>query len=224
VNATAWRQAGRSDHFCRVIRFVVNAFIARNCVNRRIKRRSLKAASGSRSNTIGTFRPRPVPSRAPVQGRAAASLSCGQHARVDRLPCVGVDRLCGNCQAARSGRLGAEGQRTRRAAVTDPGRDFHPFLDEQLVDEASAREPLARVRALLRRSRGCESVADGFARVRAYRFAGWALNVRLRRLKSPQGNIFSATNSEFSLLVALLAAPQRVLSRVQLLELSRLHP
>jgi DNA-binding response OmpR family regulator len=87
----------------------------------------------------------------------------------------------------------------------------------------SPRELLARIRALLRRSRARETVADGLSRIRAYRFAGWELNVRLRRLKSPQGETIPTTNSEFNLLVAFLAAPQRVLSREQLLERSRLH-
>ena len=95
--------------------------------------------------------------------------------------------------------------------------------DDYLTKPFSPRELLARIRALLRRSRAQETVADGLARIRAYRFAGWELNVRLRRLKSPQGEIVSTTNSEFNLLVAFLAAPQRVLSREQLLELSRLH-
>ena len=95
--------------------------------------------------------------------------------------------------------------------------------DDYLTKPFSPRELLARIRALLRRSRAKETVADGLARIRAYRFAGWELNVRLRRLKSPQGEIVPMTNSEFNLLVAFLAAPQRVLSREQLLELSRLH-
>jgi len=95
--------------------------------------------------------------------------------------------------------------------------------DDYLTKPFSPRELLARIRALLRRSRAQETVADGLARIRAYRFAGWELNVRLRRLKSPQGEIVPTTNSEFNLLVAFLAAPQRVLSREQLLELSRLH-
>src|SRR5437588_10458730 len=95
--------------------------------------------------------------------------------------------------------------------------------DDYLTKPFSPRELLARIRALLRRSRTHETVADGLARIRAYRFAGWELNVRLRRLKSPQGQIVATTNSEFNLLVAFLAAPQRVLSREQLLELSRLH-
>src|SRR6476661_3223687 len=95
--------------------------------------------------------------------------------------------------------------------------------DDYLTKPFSPRELLARIRALLRRSRAQETVADGLARIRAYRFAGWELNVRLRRLKSPRGEIVTTTNSEFNLLVAFLAAPRRVLSREQLLELSRLH-
>jgi len=59
--------------------------------------------------------------------------------------------------------------------------------------------------------------------VRAYRFGGWELNVRLRRLTTPKGDVVSLTNTEFNLLAAFLAAPQRVLSRDQLLGLSRLH-
>ena len=95
--------------------------------------------------------------------------------------------------------------------------------DDYLTKPFSPRELLARIRALLRRSRARETVADGLSRIRAYRFAGWELNVRLRRLRSPQGETIPTTNSEFNLLVAFLAAPQRVLSREQLLELSRLH-
>ncbi len=95
--------------------------------------------------------------------------------------------------------------------------------DDYLTKPFSPRELLARIRALLRRSRAHETVADGLSRIRAYRFAGWDLNVRLRRLTSPQGATIPITNSEFNLLVAFLAAPQRVLSREQLLDASRLH-
>jgi two-component system OmpR family response regulator len=95
--------------------------------------------------------------------------------------------------------------------------------DDYLTKPFSPRELLARIRALLRRSRTHETVADSLAKVRAYRFAGWELNVRLRRLTSSQGETVPITNSEFNLLVAFLAAPQRVLSREQLLDSSRLH-
>jgi two-component system OmpR family response regulator len=95
--------------------------------------------------------------------------------------------------------------------------------DDYLTKPFSPRELLARIRALLRRARAQETVADGLARIRAYRFAGWELSVRLRRLTAPKGETVPLTNSEFNLLVAFLAAPQRVLSREQLLDLSRLH-
>ena len=95
--------------------------------------------------------------------------------------------------------------------------------DDYLTKPFSPRELLARIRALLRRARAQETIADGLSRIRAYRFAGWELNVRLRRLKSPHGETIPTTNSEFNLLVAFLAAPQHVLSRERLLELSRLH-
>jgi DNA-binding response OmpR family regulator len=95
--------------------------------------------------------------------------------------------------------------------------------DDYLTKPFSPRELLARIRALLRRSRAQETVADGLAKIRAFRFVGWELNVRLRRLKTPKGDVVALTNTEFNLLAAFLAAPQRVLTREQLLNLSRLH-
>ena len=95
--------------------------------------------------------------------------------------------------------------------------------DDYVTKPFSPRELLARVRALLRRTRMHESVSDTLASVRAYRFGGWELNLRLRRLTSPPGQLVALSNSEFNLLLAFLAAPQKVLNREQLLELSRLH-
>ncbi|TCO80533.1 DNA-binding response OmpR family regulator [Plasticicumulans lactativorans] len=95
--------------------------------------------------------------------------------------------------------------------------------DDYLTKPFSPRELLARIRALLRRSRTHATVAEGLAKIRAYRFCGWELNARLRRLKNPGGETVELTNSQFNLLVAFLAAPQRVLSRDQLLQMSRLH-
>ncbi len=95
--------------------------------------------------------------------------------------------------------------------------------DDYLTKPFSPRELLARIRALLRRARAQETVADGLQKIRAYRFAGWELNVRLRRLTAASGDIVVLTNTEFNLLAAFLAAPSRVLSRDQLLGLSRLH-
>jgi DNA-binding response OmpR family regulator len=95
--------------------------------------------------------------------------------------------------------------------------------DDYLTKPFSPRELLARIRALLRRSRAHETVADGLAKIRAYRFAGWELNVRVRHLKSPKGEVTTLRNAEFNLLAAFLASPQRVLTREQLLSMSHLH-
>jgi two-component system, OmpR family, response regulator len=95
--------------------------------------------------------------------------------------------------------------------------------DDYLTKPFSPRELLARIRALLRRTRMHESIASSISSVRAYRFAGWELNLRLRRLIDPQGAVVPLRNAELNLLVAFLMAPQRVLTRDQLLEQSRLH-
>jgi len=95
--------------------------------------------------------------------------------------------------------------------------------DDYLGKPFSPRELLARIRALLRRAQAQATVADAIAKVRAYRFGGWELNIGLRRLRAADGTSVELTNGEFSLLTAFLSSPQRVLTRDQLLELSRLH-
>ena len=95
--------------------------------------------------------------------------------------------------------------------------------DDYLTKPFSPRELLARIRALLRRAHAQASVVDAIAQVRAYRFGEWELSIGLRRLKHRDGRQVELTNGEFSLLAAFLSAPQRVLTRDQLLDLSRLH-
>jgi two-component system OmpR family response regulator len=112
---------------------------------------------------------------------------------------------------------------TGRSEEADRVMGLELGADDYLTKPFSPRELLARIRALLRRSRAQETVADGLVKIRAYRFAGWELSVRLRRLKSAAGGTIMMTNNEFNLLATFLASPQRVLSREQLLDGSRMH-
>jgi two-component system OmpR family response regulator len=96
--------------------------------------------------------------------------------------------------------------------------------DDYITKPFSPRELLARVRAVLRRYKILEDILPARdEKRRAYRFGGWELNLRTRRLMSPRGERIELTNGEFSLLQAFCAAPRRILSRDQLLELSRLN-
>lgn len=95
--------------------------------------------------------------------------------------------------------------------------------DDYVTKPFSPRELLARIRAVMRRYQGSELLPAREDEVRAYRFANWELNMRLHRLTAPGGENIALTNGEFSLLAAFLSAPQRVLTRDQLLDLSRLH-
>ena len=95
--------------------------------------------------------------------------------------------------------------------------------DDYLTKPFSPRELLARIRALLRRTHRHEGIAETVGQVRAYRFAGWELDVHAHRLTAPHGETVALRNGEFNLLVAFLAAPRRVLGRERLLALSRLH-
>jgi DNA-binding response OmpR family regulator len=95
--------------------------------------------------------------------------------------------------------------------------------DDYVTKPFSPRELLARIRTVLRRSAATQVLTGRQLDVRAYRFAGWELNIGTRKLISPAGVRIDLTNGEFSLLSAFLAAPGRVLSREQLLEASRLY-
>jgi DNA-binding response OmpR family regulator len=95
--------------------------------------------------------------------------------------------------------------------------------DDYLTKPFSPRELLARIRTVLRRTKRTALAQAQDQKLRAYRFAEFELNMRTRRLKRGAGPYIELTNGEFNLLAALLAAPQRILTRDQLLEASRVY-
>jgi len=111
---------------------------------------------------------------------------------------------------------------TGRSEEADRVMGLELGADDYLTKPFSPRELLARIRTVLRRRRVemRQGRPDG---VRAYRFDGWELNLNTRRLTAAEGRAVPLSNGEFSLLVVLLGSPQRILTRDQLLDLSRLH-
>ena len=93
--------------------------------------------------------------------------------------------------------------------------------DDYLTKPFNPRELLARIRTILRRAHVSAASSGGGEALRAHRFAGWELDLRSRRLIAPDGQRVELTHAEFGLLKVLLGAPGRILSRDQLLEMSR---
>jgi DNA-binding response OmpR family regulator len=112
---------------------------------------------------------------------------------------------------------------TGRSEEADRVMGLELGADDYVTKPFSPRELLARVRAVLRRYQVQATLPERDHSRRAFRFAGWELNLRTRRLLAPDGRPVPLSNGEFSLLSALCRAPQRVLSREQLLSMSRLH-
>jgi DNA-binding response OmpR family regulator len=111
---------------------------------------------------------------------------------------------------------------TGRGEEADRVMGLELGADDYLTKPFSPRELLARIRAVLRRRR--PEVQHGRPEgIRAYRFDGWELNLNTRRLKDRDGRAVPLSNGEFGLLVVFLGAPHRMLTRDQLLDMSRLH-
>jgi two-component system OmpR family response regulator len=91
--------------------------------------------------------------------------------------------------------------------------------DDYLPKSSSPRELMARVRAVLRRQD--EVRGGGPRRGAAYHFLGFTLDIVRRRLRAPNGTTVLLTGGEYALLQVLLEHPQRILSRDQLLDMTR---
>lgn len=92
--------------------------------------------------------------------------------------------------------------------------------DDYLPKPFNPRELVARVRAILRRTRDAQRVAPTRPAER-FRFAGWSLDTATRVLTDPVGEPVELTAGEFELLIAFVRQPQRVLNRDQLLDWTR---
>ena len=92
--------------------------------------------------------------------------------------------------------------------------------DDYVAKPFNPRELLARIKAVLRR---VDYAATDIKRKRptVFGFKGWRLDVAKRELYSPDQVLIPLTAGEYNLLVAFVEHPQQVLSRDQLLELTK---
>ena len=90
--------------------------------------------------------------------------------------------------------------------------------DNFIVKPVNLRGLLARVRAILRRQEIGRTAKPRKQDRGGYRFGGWQLQRRDRRLVDPKGALVPLSKGEYSLLLAFLDAPQCPLSRDYLLQ------
>lgn len=92
--------------------------------------------------------------------------------------------------------------------------------DDYLTKPFDARELLARVRAVLRRTPEATALPSDAARS-IMEFAGWQLDVTRRELRSPEKVMIPLSTGEFELLLVFVEHPRRILTRQQLLDMAR---
>jgi DNA-binding response OmpR family regulator len=95
--------------------------------------------------------------------------------------------------------------------------------DDYITKPFGLRELLARIRAVLRRREAGQAAAQRDAEKGRSKFGSWQLDRRSRRLTNASGEPIILTKGEYALLIAFLDAPQRPLTREQLLQATRIH-
>lgn len=110
--------------------------------------------------------------------------------------------------------LTARGEDTERIVGLEMG------ADDYLPKPFNPRELLARIKVVLRRAKNVYNgaVTEGAARIR---FADWTLDTTARHLIASDGVVVPLSGGEYRLLRILLAHPNRVLNRDQILDLSQ---
>lgn len=111
--------------------------------------------------------------------------------------------------------LTARGEETDRIVGLEMG------ADDYLAKPFAARELLARIRTVLRRTRMLPPNFRSSESARWLAFGEWLLDTTARHLIDAAGTMVSLSGAEYRLLRVFLDHPQRVLSRDQLLSLTQ---
>lgn len=110
---------------------------------------------------------------------------------------------------------------TARSDETDRIIGLEMGADDYLVKPFVARELLARINAVLRRTRMLPPNLIVSEAGRVLAFGKWKLDTTARHLLDAEGTIVTLSGAEYRLLRTFLDHPQRVLSRDQLLNLTQ---
>ena len=106
---------------------------------------------------------------------------------------------------------------TARGGETDRVVGLEMGADDYMPKPFSARELLARIRSVMRRSR-TEPVKEEKREISRYRFASWSLELKTQQLISPENVLVDLSRGELSLLTVLLSHPNQILNRDQIME------
>ncbi len=123
------------------------------------------------------------------------------------------------CQQLRARHAVAVIMLTAMGELSDRVVGLELGADDYLTKPFDARELLARVRAVLRRTGEIRSVSNDRPRP-ILEFAGWQLDVTRRELRSPEKVMIPLSGGEFELLLVFAEHPRRVLTRQQLLDMA----
>lgn len=108
--------------------------------------------------------------------------------------------------------LTARGEETDRIVGLEMG------ADDYLPKPFNPRELLARIKSVLRRRHGLTRPVENTSKLY---FAGWVLDSGAHQLTRRDGVAIALSSGEYRLLCAFLEHPNRILSRDQLLDLTR---
>lgn len=110
---------------------------------------------------------------------------------------------------------------TARSEETDRILGLEMGADDYLIKPFVARELLARIKAILRRTRALPPNLHITGAGRIIAFGEWQLDTSARHLLDSDGVIVALSGAEYRLLRVFLDHPQRVLNRDQLLNLTQ---
>jgi two-component system, OmpR family, response regulator len=110
---------------------------------------------------------------------------------------------------------------TARSDETDRIIGLEMGADDYLIKPFAARELLARINAILRRTRMLPPNLQVTEVGQLLTFGAWQLDTTMRHLLDQDGTAVALSGAEYRLLRVFLDHPQRVLSRDQLLNLTQ---